>query len=91
MSDIPHPPIATRDAWEQARQALLVAEKELTRQRDRVTAARRRLPMVPIANYLFDGAQGEVRFVDLFAGGSCATTSSINCVGIVSKSEPMSD
>jgi predicted dithiol-disulfide oxidoreductase (DUF899 family) len=68
MSDIAHPPITTRDAWEQARQELLLAEKELTRQRDRVNAARRRLPMVPVENYLFDSAQGEVRFVDLFAG-----------------------
>ena len=42
MSEIAHPPIATRDAWEQARQELLLAEKELTRQRDRVNAARRR-------------------------------------------------
>jgi predicted dithiol-disulfide oxidoreductase (DUF899 family) len=51
-----------------AGQELLHAEKELTRQRDRINAARRRLPMVAVENYLFDGAQGEVRFVDLFAG-----------------------
>jgi len=68
MSEIPHPPIITRDEWAKARQELLLAEKELTRQRDRINAARRRLPMVPVENYLFDGEQGEVRFVDLFAG-----------------------
>jgi len=68
MSEIPHPPITTRDEWAKARQELLLAEKELTRQRDRINATRRRLPMVPVENYLFDGDQGEVRFVDLFAG-----------------------
>jgi predicted dithiol-disulfide oxidoreductase (DUF899 family) len=46
MSEIPHPPIATRDEWAKARQELLLAEKELTRQRDRINAARRRLPNV---------------------------------------------
>ncbi|MFM7678338.1 MAG: DUF899 family protein, partial [Roseiflexaceae bacterium] len=65
---IAHPPISDRSAWEQARKELLAAEKALTRERDRVNALRRRLPMVAVENYVFDGDAGELRFVDLFAG-----------------------
>jgi predicted dithiol-disulfide oxidoreductase (DUF899 family) len=65
---IPHPPIANREVWTQERQALLVAEKALTRERDRVNALRRRLPMVPVADYLLDGPRGELRLSDVFAG-----------------------
>jgi len=45
---IAHPPIVSRDAWLQERKALLLEEKELTRQRDRINAQRRRLPMVKL-------------------------------------------
>ena len=38
------PPIVSPEEWEAARQELLVKEKELTRHRDEVNAARRRLP-----------------------------------------------
>jgi predicted dithiol-disulfide oxidoreductase (DUF899 family) len=66
---IAHPPIATREAWLTARKALLQREKELTRQRDAVSAQRRRLPMVRVdAPYVFDGPAGKVSLLDLFAG-----------------------
>ena len=42
------PKIATRGEWLAERKKLLVHEKELTKQRDRVNAERRRLPMVKI-------------------------------------------
>jgi predicted dithiol-disulfide oxidoreductase (DUF899 family) len=64
-----HPPIATREEWLAARRELLVREKEATRQRDAVSAMRRRLPMVPIEkDYVFTGPKGEARLVDLFDG-----------------------
>ena len=54
--NVPHPPIASRDEWLAARKKLLAHEKELTKQRDRVNAERRRLPMVKIEkDYVFDG------------------------------------
>ena len=63
------PQIASRDEWLAARKALLVKEKELTRQRDALNAERRRLPMVEIEkDYVFAGPEGEARLVDLFAG-----------------------
>lgn len=66
---VPHPPIVTRDEWLVARKQLLAQEKELTRTRDAVNAARRRLPMVRIEKeYSFDGPGGKKRLRDLFDG-----------------------
>ena len=42
------PTIVSRDEWTAARKRLLVQEKELTRQRDALSAERRKLPMVAI-------------------------------------------
>lgn len=68
-SNIPHPPIADRDAWRKARVALLEKEKALTRQKDQVNAERRRLPMVKIEKaYSFDTPQGKKSLLDLFEG-----------------------
>jgi predicted dithiol-disulfide oxidoreductase (DUF899 family) len=61
--------IASREEWLTARKALLAREKELTRMRDAVAAARRELPWVPIAtDYRFDGADGSVGLGELFEG-----------------------
>jgi predicted dithiol-disulfide oxidoreductase (DUF899 family) len=61
--------IVGRDEWCTARKTLLEHEKELTRQRDRVNAERRRLPMVKLEKeYIFEGPNGTVKLVDLFAG-----------------------
>jgi predicted dithiol-disulfide oxidoreductase (DUF899 family) len=67
--DIPHPPIVSREEWLAARIKHLEHEKELTRHRDRVTAERRRLPMVRIEKvYVFDGPAGKQSLADLFDG-----------------------
>ena len=67
--NIPHPPIASQDAWLEARRKLLADEKELTKQSDRVNAERRRLPMVKVEkDYVFDGPGGKRSLKDLFDG-----------------------
>ena len=61
------PNIATREEWLLARKALLAREKELTKQGDRVSAERRRLPMVELEkDYLFDSPEGKKSLADLF-------------------------
>jgi predicted dithiol-disulfide oxidoreductase (DUF899 family) len=67
--DVAHPSIASREEWEAARQALLTHEKEVTRHYDRVSAERRRLPMVKLdKTYTFDGPEGKRTLLDLFDG-----------------------
>src|SRR6185437_2760801 len=66
---IPHPPVVSRDEWLVEREKLLAREKQLTKQRDRVNAERRRLPMVRIdKNYVFDGPHGKQNLEVLFEG-----------------------
>jgi predicted dithiol-disulfide oxidoreductase (DUF899 family) len=63
------PKVVSRAEWLVARKALLEKEKEATRQRDAISAARRRLPMVKIEKpYKFVGPDGTVNFVGLFEG-----------------------
>jgi predicted dithiol-disulfide oxidoreductase (DUF899 family) len=63
------PKVVTRDAWLRERRELLAKEKELTRRRDALSAARRELPMVEIEKeYVFQGANGEATLLDLFDG-----------------------
>lgn len=65
------PPVVSRAEWLVARKALLEQEKALTRQRDALNMARRRLPMVAVEqDYRFQGPQGEVGLLELFAGRS---------------------
>jgi predicted dithiol-disulfide oxidoreductase (DUF899 family) len=65
------PQIVTREEWTAARIELLEREKELTRARDALSAARRRLPMVEVTKpYRFTGPDGELGLADLFAGRS---------------------
>jgi predicted dithiol-disulfide oxidoreductase (DUF899 family) len=67
--DPAHPPIVTRDAWLAARKTLLAHEKEVTKHYDRVSAERRRLPMVKLEKtYLFDGPEGKRSLYALFDG-----------------------
>jgi predicted dithiol-disulfide oxidoreductase (DUF899 family) len=64
---IPLPPIASRAEWQKARAELLAREKELTRMKDAVSAARRRLPMVEITEpYTFDTESASASLLDLF-------------------------
>lgn len=61
------PKIVSRAEWLAARTALLHEEKELTRQRDAVAAARRDLPWVEVDDaYRFDTPEGEQTLADLF-------------------------
>jgi len=63
------PPIVSTEEWEAAHQQLLVKEKELTRARDAMAAARRRMPWLAVnKNYEFDGPKGKVSLLDLFDG-----------------------
>ena len=63
------PAVATPDEWEAARLALLEREKTLTRERDALAAARRRMPWTKVeTDYRFDGPDGPVDLLGLFAG-----------------------
>ncbi|MFD0690114.1 DUF899 domain-containing protein [Actinomadura fibrosa] len=65
------PEVVSREEWLAARTRLLAEEKELLRARDRVNAARRRLPMVRVDKpYTFEGPDGTVGLPDLFEGRS---------------------
>src|SRR5215471_3768490 len=66
-----NPKIVSRSDWLAARLELLASEKELTRQYDRVAAARRALPCVRVEKeYLFDGPEGRTGLADLFQNRS---------------------
>lgn len=61
------PPITTREEWQEARKSLLDQEKALTRANDRLSATRRRLPMVKVdKHYTFEGSEGSKSLLDLF-------------------------
>jgi predicted dithiol-disulfide oxidoreductase (DUF899 family) len=61
------PPIVSQPEWDAARQQLLVKEKELTRTRDAMAAARRRMPWTLIEKkYEFEGPNGKATLLDLF-------------------------
>lgn len=63
--------IVSREEWLTARKAHLAREKELTRQRDRLSAERRQLPWVRVEkNYAFDTPAGEQTLAELFDGRS---------------------
>ena len=63
------PPIVSPEAWEAARQNLLVREKALTRSRDALAAERRRMPWMAVEKaYEFVGPRGKVSLLDLFEG-----------------------
>src|SRR5918995_5570177 len=63
------PAIVLSQAWEAARQQLLVKEKALTRARDALAAERRRMPWLAVPNkYEFERLSGKVSLLDLFEG-----------------------
>lgn len=62
--------VDTREAWREARLALLAEEKALTRARDRVAALRRELPWVEVEDVTFAGEHGPVRLSELFGDHS---------------------
>lgn len=61
--------IVTRDEWLKERKALLAKEKSFDHERDSLTEARRKLPMVKVEKeYIFDGPQVAATLRDLFEG-----------------------
>jgi predicted dithiol-disulfide oxidoreductase (DUF899 family) len=64
-----HPPIVSALEWDEARERLLVKEKELTRARDALAALRRRMPWMAVEKeYHFEGPNGSASLLDLFEG-----------------------
>jgi predicted dithiol-disulfide oxidoreductase (DUF899 family) len=64
-------PIVSQDEWLAARKALLAKEKEFSKSRDALSAARRALPWVKVEkSYVFDGPAGKETLADLFGGKS---------------------
>ena len=63
--------IATQEAWQTERDALLAEEKELTRRNDELARKRRELPWVLVEeDYRFETAQGTKSLAELFDGRS---------------------
>jgi len=63
------PPVVSAEEWEQARQKLLIREKEVTRARDALAAERRRMPWTAVeADYEFEGPAGRASLLDMFDG-----------------------
>jgi predicted dithiol-disulfide oxidoreductase (DUF899 family) len=70
-TQIEHPRVVSQAEWLTARRELLKKEKELTRQKDAVSAARRELPWVRVEQeYTFDAPGGKRTLADLFEGRS---------------------
>ena len=66
-----HHEVVSREAWLEARRALLVKEKEHMRRGDELSAAQRALPWVKIEKpYEFESPSGTLTLSDLFAGRS---------------------
>jgi predicted dithiol-disulfide oxidoreductase (DUF899 family) len=63
------PPVVSPQAWEAAREQLLVKEKAQTRARDALAAERRRMPWMAVeTQYAFEGPTGKASLLDLFDG-----------------------
>ena len=63
--------IVSRADWVAARKALLAKEKAHTRERDKLSAARRALPWEAVTKeYVFEGPDGNQTLPELFAGRS---------------------
>lgn len=60
------PPIVSAQEWQQARDELMVLEKQATRSLDALAAKRRRLPAVRFGNYEFAAPTGTTTLLDLF-------------------------
>ncbi len=61
--------VVSKDQWLEARKALLLKEKEFTRQRDELSRLRRELPWEKVEKaYAFDGPNGKETLADLFDG-----------------------
>lgn len=63
--------IVSREAWIEARKALLAEEKQMTRARDALAEKRRALPWTAVEkDYVFHGPNGRVTLTELFGSKS---------------------
>src|ERR1700687_4242284 len=63
------PPIVSPQAWQAAREQMLVKEKAFARTRDALAAERRRMPRVAVEKaYEFEGPEGKTSLLGLFEG-----------------------
>ena len=70
-TELEHPRVVGEAEWLAARRDLLAKEKEFTRQRDAISAERRKLPWVRVEKkYVFDAPGGKKTLADLFGGRS---------------------
>src|SRR5216684_5972726 len=66
---MPSHTIVSREEWREARKTHLAKEKEFTRLRDQLSAARRALPWVKVdKTYGFEGPAGKTTLAELFDG-----------------------
>ena len=71
LTSLTHHPVVPEQEWIAARRQLLAKEKELTRQQDLISAARRDLPWLKVEkHYIFETPSGTVSLADLFEGRS---------------------
>jgi predicted dithiol-disulfide oxidoreductase (DUF899 family) len=69
IANMKKPAVVSAEQWQKAWQEMLVKEKEHTRSRDALAAARRRMPWLAVEKeYVFEGPQGKVSLLDLFEG-----------------------
>jgi predicted dithiol-disulfide oxidoreductase (DUF899 family) len=67
--ETPLPPIVSPAEWQAALDQQIAREKAHTRERDRLNAQRRRLPMVRVrSGYAFEGPAGTASLLELFEG-----------------------
>lgn len=70
-TDLRNHAVVSKDRWLAERRALLLREKDLTRQLDDIARERRAMPWVRVEkDYVFDTADGERRLAELFNGRS---------------------
>lgn len=69
LPQMDRPPIVSEPEWQAAWQRTLIKEKAHTRARDGLAAERRRMPWMAIEkDYAFEGPDGKLSLLDLFAG-----------------------
>ena len=70
-SQVDKPRVVSQAEWLAAREDFLKKEKEFTRQRDALSAERRKLPWVKVEkDYVFDSPDGPKTLAELFGGKS---------------------
>jgi len=63
--------VVSKDAWIEERKKLLIREKALNKERDEISAVRRKLPWVKVeSNYVFEGKNGKTTLKEMFDGRS---------------------